>query len=245
MRNHFLRAGGIPSTTLIDPYISGKLHYYKQTSEHDDGAFGAFWVHSSGATEQNVYINPTGISQFLERSATIQTDEDVTDAEGAWKSFEIDLSGVTSPGRIVFYARRVDGTDYRCDFGLDDIKLYAANGTVVNFDPSSSSVRTSNLWVRLNEAKSGITSYSTAKTNHPASSGWEAVVLEDEGGLWNWGQGDTNSGGTGPDAAANDSQSTYYVFWESSTSSGNGLGGGGGSYLRWNSEYNLTTGAAV
>ena len=180
MRNHFLRAGGIPSTTLIDPYISGKLHYYKQTSEHDDGAFGAFWVHSSGATEQNVYINPTGISQFLERSATIQTDEDVTDAEGAWKSFEIDLSGVTSPGRIVFYARRVDGTDYRCDFGLDDIKLYAANGTVVNFDPSSSSVRTSNLWVRLNEAKSGITSYSTAKTNHPASSGWEAVVLEDE-----------------------------------------------------------------
>ena len=242
MRNHFLRAGGTAGSAINqDPYISGKLFYYKAVDQHDDGGFGAFWVRSNGLIEEDVEINPSGISAFNERTSTIQTDEDVTN--NPWKSFEIDLSGVTSPGRIVFYARRDASQDFKTDFALDDIKLHAENGTEVSFDPSSSSVRTNNLWQRHDGHLTTILNYGTAKSQHPATSDWENVDSNPSGGLWGWKQGPTASDETGPDRAANDVSTTYYVYWEGSSSGSNGFTAGGGSYLRWKDQYNLATGA--
>ena len=85
MRNHFLRAGGVPSSGgggSSSAYISGKLHYYANGT----GGFGAFWERESNGSLYDLEINPTGITAFNERTSGIQTS-----SSSAWTSFEIDL----------------------------------------------------------------------------------------------------------------------------------------------------------
>ena len=221
---------------ILDPYLSGKFYYWHDNGSNAGGRFGAFW--DTGTTEQNLLFTPSGQTGFYERSSRYHTN-----ATSNWTSFTIDLSSVTSPGRVVFYAARV-GTKFNSDFDLDDITLHAANGTTVNFDPSDSSVRSGNLWQRYGSTAKVISSYSTAKSQYP-SSGFENIP--DAGvtvGKWNHitADGGTSSG-TGSDNAADNNDSTKYLYWEGS--SGGSAASGGGSYLRFNDRYNLTTGTTV
>jgi hypothetical protein len=218
---------------LQDPYISGKFYYYTDLGDYAGGRFGAFW--DTGSTEQTLTM-VAGSSSWNQRTARWHSS-----ASQNWQSFTIDISSVTSPGRLVFYAGQ-DDTDFNSDVDFDDIKLHAANGTEVNFDPSESSVRSNNMWQRW-DSTVATTTYSGAKSNYP-SSGWENVPTSRDTGLWNFVAGEGGiSSGTGSDNAADNNNSTIYLFREAS--SGNANRSDGLSYVRWADRYDTSSGSAV
>lgn len=218
---------------LQDPYISGKFYFYTDLGSYAGGRFGAFW--DTGSTEQNLTM-VAGSSSWNQRTARWHSS-----ATQNWQSFTIDLSNVTSPGRLVLYAGQ-DDTDFNSDVDFDDIKLHAANATEVNFDPSESSVRDNNMWQRYNNTVA-TTSYSGAKSNYP-SSGWENVTEARTEGIWNYVTANGgNSGGTGSDNAADNNNSTVYLYREASSGSLNR--NDGLSYVRWTDRYNTSSGAVV
>ena len=218
---------------LQDPYISGKFYYYTDLGSYAGGRFGAFW--DTGSTEQTLTM-VAGSSSWNQRTARWHSS-----ATQNWQSFTIDLSGVTSPGRLVLYAGQ-DDTDFNSDVDYDDIKLHAANGIEVNFDPSESSVRDNNMWQRYNNTVA-TTTYSGAKSNYPTSN-WENVPQNTNQGLWNFisGAGGASSG-TGSDNAADNSNDTIYLYREASSGSANR--NDGLSYVRWADRYDTSSGAAV
>jgi hypothetical protein len=221
---------------IQDPYVSGKFYFWHNNGSDAGARFGAFW--DTGTTEENLTWYVSGAQNWNERNTRYHTS-----ASQSWTSFTIDLSGVTSPGRLVIYAARFT-TKYNSDTDIDDIKLHAANGAEVNLDPSESSVRTNNLWQRYDDTKV-ITSYSTAKSQYP-SSGWENIptTISTTTGLWNHIKEDGGgSTGTGSDNAADNNDDTIYLYWEGS--SGGVAQSNGGSYVRWTERYNLSTGVAV
>jgi hypothetical protein len=219
------------ATNLIDPYFEGKLYYYTNSS----GGWGAFWEEDDG-DKVSLEVNPTGISAFNERTVTMQVNQ-----TSGWLSFTIDLSSVTNVGRLYFYGRK--GDDFTADIALDDLKLYAGDGTTVNFDPSLSSVRNNDLW-QCSEDSYSFTNYSGAKSSVPADSAFEDLIVSVNSPIWRFANANTGgrSSGTGPDNAANNQDSIHFVYWESS---GGNTTHDKGAYLRWNSKYNLTTGATV
>lgn len=244
MRNHFLRAGGVPSSgDGVSAYVEGKFHCYKSSTtgsggNRDDGGFGAFW--DNGTTIEDLQIDPDGdAAAFYE-----ETDSTNTGYSDEWISFEIDLSSVTSPGRLVFYARRDEGDDFCNDFSFDSIKLNTGNGSVVDFSTSVAATISNNLWYRApaSDFYTDITNYSTAKSNYDSND------LESMGSTettthkqFNLGKITTGSQGTGPDKASTNEDDDFYIHFEASGTSD----GGGGNYVAWKDRYNLTTGAAV
>jgi hypothetical protein len=233
MRNHFLRASsGSEEYVASSASISGKLFY----RSNGTGGFGAFWQRLDG-TLNDLEINPSGITAFNERTATIQTG--ITDA---WKDFEIDLTGL-GHGRVVFYGRRgSSGSNlHRADFCLDDILFTADDGTTVNFDPSLNSVRSINYdptWSRSN--KLTIDDYADAKSELSSVSTWSNPTTATVNATWEYEKGNTPSSYTGPKWAADGNASTYYVFFEA-TNSTNGYGG----YLRWANYFSLSNGSEI
>ena len=224
---------------LQDPYFSGKFYYWHDNGSSAGGRFGAFW--DTGTTEQSVIFKPVGGTGWYERSTRYHTNN-----SSNWTSFTIDLSSVTSPGRLVFYAAK-NTNKFNSDFDLDDMTLHAANGTTVNFDPSAdapneNTVRPGNLWQRYGGTARVISSYSTAKSQY-LNYGFEDIPASGvTSGKWNHINGHGGgSTGTGSDNAADDDSQTKYLYWEGS--SGGSAVSGGGSYLRFNSQYNLLTGA--
>ena len=238
MRNHFLRAsssgdGGDGGSGASSASISGKLFY----RSNGTGGCGAFWERVDG-TLNDLEINPTGITAFNERTATIQTSS----AWANWLDFEIDLTGLGN-GRVYFYGRRgSSGSNlHRADFCLDDIELTADDGTTVDFDPSSSSVRGSSsdpTWERSDVIS--IDDYSDAKSSLSSVSTWSTTNTSTSNGTWEYQKQGTPSNFTGPTRAADGNKNTYYVFFEA-TNSSNGIGG----YLRWKNHYDLSDGSEI
>lgn len=239
MRNHFLRASGVAGGG-VSAYVEGKFHYYKSSTAggggRDDGGFGAFW--DNGTTIEDLQIDPDGdAAAFYE-----ETDSTNTGHTDEWISFEIDLSSVTSPGRLVFYGRKDAANDFANDFAFDSIKLNTSNGSVVDFSTSVAATISNNLWYRLpdDDFDTDITNYSTAKSNYDYSN-LESMGSSETSTLlqFNLGKITTDSTGTGPDKASTNDNDDFYIYFEASGSSA------GGSYVAWKDRYNLTTGAAV
>ena len=98
------------------------------------------------------------------------------------------------------------------------------------------------MWQRYNNTVA-TTSYSGAKSNYP-SSGWENVTEARTEGIWNYVTANGgNSGGTGSDNAADNNNSTVYLYREASSGSLNR--NDGLSYVRWTDRYNTSSGAVV
>ena len=105
---------------------------------------------------------------------------------------------------------------WRNDLAFDDISLSTREETTVSFDPSTSSIRSNGTWEATQSGDADASSYTQAKSNYDpndletvtdtyANSKW--IYDNDEGGV---------STNTGPDNAADNNDSTYYVYFESS-----------------------------
>ena len=219
---------------LGDAKITGKYHY--------DGSgrcgAGVFWESTTGATSNLIFKSlgsPSG--SWTERTSATHASETST-----WSSFEIDLADKPA-GRPVFYVRLTTSFSslytFQCDWSFDDIELETVTGTTVSLDPSTSSIRSGGTWKSTDDGNTGsIYSYSQAQSGYDSSDLF--TIPNNNGtasGRWNYHIGSTGSGGTGPDNAADNSGSTYYIYFESSSSSNNSC-----TYLTWADYRNLITG---
>jgi len=221
---------------LGDAKITGKYHY--------DGAgrcgFGVFWESTTGAISNLTFSSTSSpVTSWTERTSPTHAN-DYT----AWSSFEIDLADKPS-GRPVFYVRLTSdsGSSYtfQSDWCLDDVELETVDGSTISFDPSSSSVRSAFTWRTTDDSNSSAYSYSGAQGAYDSSD--LAIISNTNGsnnGKWNYHFGSTGSGGTGPDNAADNSGSTYYLYFESSGSNNNSC-----TFTTWKDYRNLITGATA
>jgi len=223
--------------------ITGKIFSYGNSSSSVYGGFGAFWENTDG-TLVNLEMEIGNLGSFYERGSRINTS-----ATGAWYDLEINLN-LASDGRLVFYGRKTGNNNhFQSDVDLDDIKLVSSNGVIVDFDPSTTAVRTGTKWQRSAtgeyEAVS-ITSYSTAKSAYPNANWTNMGNSWSSGGdfmSWNFTTEDGGgSNGTGSDNAADNNDNTVYLYWEATS---NTVGYNKGSFLRWKNNYSLTTGAEL
>ncbi len=217
---------------LVDPKITGHYHYYGNGS----GGFGVFWEDTSGNVSDLTFSSTqVSIWSASERSATVQTGN-----SSPWYDFEIDLTGKPN-GRPVFYVRSGSGTEnYKNDWALDDISILFKSETTVSFDPSSSAVRSSGLWMK-SDTQSNVSNYTGAKSSY--SSATLATIPNESGDVglvWNYRVGETPSSGTGPDDAADNNDNTYYVYYEATPATNNTC-----SYLTLKDYYNIVTGATT
>ena len=223
---------------LVDPQIIGKFYFYHDNGANAGARFGAFWDNGSTLEDLLWQVTTYGSASWYEKSSRWNTT-----ASQNWSSFKIDLSSVTSPGRLVIYAGR-QLTRFGSDTDIDDIELLTANGSTINFDPSDSDVRSNNLWERFDGSRQ-IISYTDAKNDYPTT-GYENIPESTiTAGKWNYvtGPGGTSSN-TGSDNAADNNNSTKYLYWEGSAGGVNSLSNSG-SYIRWKDRYNLVTGDTV
>ncbi len=218
----------------VQPKITGHYHYFGIGT----GGFGAFWEETDGSVSSLTFSSTqTSIWSSTERSASVQTA-----ITTYWYDFEIDLSG-KSNGRPVFYVRRGDGTssnNYQNDWALDDIIITTSGGVAVSFDPSYLSIRSGGHWMKT-DVLDDIESYTDAMDNY--SSATLSTIPNESGSsnfVWNYKTGSTGSSGTGPDNAADNNDTTYYLYWEA-TGSGNHKC----SYLTLKDYRNMVTGAAL
>ena len=219
---------------LITPKITGHYHYFGIGT----GGFGAFWEATNGSVSDLTFSSTqASIWSSTERSASVQTA-----ITSPWYDFEIDLSG-KSNGRPVFYVRRGDGTssnNYQNDWALDDIIFTSSGGVSVSFDPSYSSTRSGGHWMKT-DVLDDVESYTDAKNSY--SSATLATIPNESGSsgfVWNYKTGSTGSSGTGPDNAADNNDSTYYLYWEAT-----GSGNHHCSYLTFKDYRNIVTGMAL
>ena len=218
--------------------ITGKIFAWGNSSSSVFGGFGAFWENTDG-TLIDLEMQIGNLTPVNERGSRINTS-----ATDNWYDLEIDLQPA-SDGRLIFYGRKTSVTDhYQSDVSLDDIKLVSTSGTINNFDPSVLVVRTGNKWQRSStddDEMQSISSYATAKSTYSSANFNDmGNVSTSNNGSWNFkaGTGGTSSG-TGSDNAADNNDSTPYLYWEASTDTSNL---GKGSLLRWKNNYSLTTG---
>ena len=192
------------------------------------GGFGAFWEQENGTLEA-LTMESSSFTNGDVVAARIQTNQ-----TSGWASVSIDLGDNTS-GRLVLFGYK--HSNFRSDIQVDDVVLNCQNASTVSFDPSSSSVRTNNLWKR-STGQYGMNTNSIARTNYPT--GWENVTGTSTGGKWNWDNAGTPSADTGSDNAADNNNTTYYVYYEATGGQNNK-----GSYLRWADFRNLSSGAVI
>ena len=218
----------------VDPKITGHYHYFGIGT----GGFGAFWEATNGSVSNLTFSSTqASIWSSTERSASVQTA-----ITSPWYDFEIDLSG-KSNGRPVFYVRRGDGNaapNYMNDWALDDISILFESDTTFSFDPSVSSVRSNGTWMK-SDILDDVESYTDAKNSYSAAT---LATIPDQSGntgfVWNYKTGSTGSSGTGPDNAADNNNSTYYLYWEATGSNNHKC-----SYLTLKDYRNIITGAAL
>ena len=216
----------------VQPKITGHYHYFGIGT----GGFGAFWEATNGSVSDLTFSSTqASIWSSTERSASVQTA-----ITSPWYDFEIDLSG-KSNGRPVFYVRRGDGSNnYQNDWALDDIIFTSSGGVSVSFDPSYSSTRSGGHWMKT-DVLDDVESYTDAKNSY--SSATLATIPNESGSsgfVWNYKTGSTGSSGTGPDNAADNNDSTYYLYWEAT-----GSGNHHCSYLTFKDYRNIVTGMAL
>jgi len=216
--------------------ITGKIFAWGDASSSTFGGFGAFWENTDG-TVVDLEMEIGSFTPVNERDSRINSS-----ASDNWYDLEINLQPASN-GRLIFYARKRGGTgSFRSDVSLDDIKLVSTSGTINNFDPSVLTVRTGNKWQRSGFSTS-LTGYSDAKSDYSNVSFSDMGNSEsNDSVLWNYVKGvGGSSTGTGSDNAADNNDNTIYLYWEASGVSGNQRNGYG-SFLRWKSNYSLTTG---
>ena len=227
------------TATTHTPKITGHYHYYTDGSV---GGFGAFWESTSGELIDLIFKSTqTVIFQSSERTSTVQTDE--TDS---WNDFEIDLTGMPN-GRLVFYVRR---NAPRHDLALDDIVFQPSFGSSVSFDPSIQATRDNDLWFRSNSNVTGVSSKQIAMDRYLDDDDGTPMTFTDAMGSqadsdtcrWNYRTGGTTTSDTGPDNAADNSNTTFYMYFESSIDN---TTANRASLVRWQHFYNIETGAQL
>ena len=225
------------ATTPNIPKITGHYHWRHGGT---DVAFGAFWEAVDGEIHSLLFESTEGVTfKVNERAATSQTAED-----DPWYDFEIDLTGMPN-GRVVFYVRR---SGYSCDLALDDIVFQPSFGSSVSFDPSTQSIRDNDTWFRSGTGVLDISSYEAAKLRYIDNNGTPAAFTSAMGSTssndtlrWNYRTGDTPSGNTGPDNAADNNDGTFYIYFEGSGNYSPSTDRGG--FIRWQDFRNIETGA--
>tara|TARA_Y100001938_G_scaffold94425_1_gene129396 strand:- start:2854 stop:3624 length:771 start_codon:yes stop_codon:yes gene_type:complete len=219
--------------------ITGKIYSWGNATASVFGGFGAFWENTDG-TLVDLKMEIGDITPTNERAARIHTS-----ASEDWLDLVIHLQGASN-GRLVFYARKSTiGNNFQSDVGLDDIKLVSTSGTINNFDPSEASVRSASKWQRSTNSTS-LTGYSDAKNDYDDVNFFDFTSIQSGsnavGVNWNYTQGHGGtSTGTGSDNAADNNDNTVYLYWEATGSDTDGYG----SFLRFKSNYNITTGLAI
>ena len=220
---------------LTTPKITG--HYYWRAGLANNGAFGVFWEDSSGNVS-DLTFESTSTPTFSENERGSQTHSGYT---SPWSDFEIDLTGKPN-GRPVFYVRRGTGSyKFVMDVCFDDIVFTSQDTTTINLDPSSNTVRNAGFWMK-STYNAEATSYTQAKTNYgDVTLSTIANSHLHTGLVFNFHQGDTPSNYTGPDNAADNNSSTYYLYYESTSDGYNNAIG----YLTWREYRNIITGAEI
>tara|TARA_B100000131_G_scaffold319862_1_gene366609 strand:- start:338 stop:1114 length:777 start_codon:yes stop_codon:yes gene_type:complete len=225
------------TATTYTPKITGHYHYFTDGST---GGFGAFWESTTGELIDLIFKSTETVTfESTERTSTVQT------ASGdAWNDFEIDLTGKPN-GRLVFYVRR---NAIRHDFALDDIVFQPSFGSSVSFDPSVQATRDNDLWFRTASDNTGLSSRTAAKNLYLDDNGTPLVFTDAMGSnsdndtlRWNYKTGSTGTSNTGPDNAADNNNSTFYMYYEASGSDSSNRGG----FCRWQHFYNIETGAQL
>ena len=198
------------------------------------GGFGVFWHSSTGSYVLSSLSMASSVFNLVDYAGfRVQSS-----STSNWASVTCDLSGVTN-GRAVFFAHKA--TDFRSDIQIDDVIFNTMNGSEVNLDPSQAYSTMSSLWERSTTAQS-MGSNATARTNYSSAS-FENIPTGVTVGKWCWHNDDTGSGDTGLDNAADNNNSTKYLYFEASA--GSGAVDNKGTYLRWKNSYSLITGATV
>ena len=219
---------------LATPKITG--HYYWRAGLQNNGAFGVFWEDSSGNIS-DLTFESTSSPTFNSNERTTATHSSYT---SAWSDFEVDLTG-KSNGRPVFYVRRGTTYEYVLDVCFDDFAFTSQNATTIDLDPSVESIRNAGYWMKSSKDETA-TTYTEAKTNYndvtlstiPNSHSHTELVF-------NFHQADTPSNYTGPDNAADNNNSTYYLYYEATSNGYNNAVG----YLTWKAYRNVITGAEL
>tara|TARA_R100001082_G_C4337432_1_gene148491 strand:- start:85 stop:840 length:756 start_codon:yes stop_codon:yes gene_type:complete len=219
-------------TILATPMITGHYHHYGS----GNGGFGVFWEDTSGNLTDLTFSSTEGATwSATERNATVQTSNGAS-----WIDFEVDLTDKPS-GRPVFYVRRGSGSNlYQIDWALDDIEIKFKNDSTVSFDPSLYATRSNEEWYRSGYT-SNTTGYNDAKDDYD-NTGLAALnnSSTNDQFKWNYRYEGTPSGSTGPDNAADNSNSTYYLYWE-----GSGSGDHKASYLTLKDYRDIYSGEAI
>ena len=149
-------------------------------------------------------------------------------------------------GRLVFYVRR---NYFRLDLALYVIVFQPSFGSSVSFDPSLANTRNNDLWFRANNGVTGVTSKSAAMDSYLEDDNNTPMTFTDLMGSnsdsdtsrWNYRQGGTPTDDTGPDNAADNNNSTFYMYYESSIDEADNRAG----LVRWRHFYNIETGAQL
>jgi len=220
---------------LATPKITG--HYYWRSQQGaGNGAFGVFWEDTSGNTS-DLTFESTSSPTFSSNERTTATHASYT---SAWSDFEVDLTGKPN-GRPVFYVRRGTGSNnYKHDVCFDDFSFTTQNATTIDLDPSTAAGQ--GFWDTSSKNETA-TNYANAKNNY-ANVTLSAIPVLTSGStqlVWNFRKGSTPSNDTGPDNAADNNSSTYYVYYEASS---NGYSNSVG-YLTWQAYRNIVTGAEL
>jgi len=221
---------------LADPKLTGYYHYRSQAGE-GGAAFGAFWEDVDGNVS-DLTFESTSSPTFSGNERTTSTH---SQSSSAWSSFEIDLTGKPN-GRPVFYVRRGSGNGaFKADISFDDIDFLTQNDTTISLSPSTSGVMSGGFWMK--STIQYVTSYSEAKSDYPPvtlstipNSTSSNHILQ-----FNFGTGQTPSSNTGPDNAADNNDSTPYIYWEGSANGYNTAC----SYLTWKAYRNIVTGEEI
>ncbi len=214
-----------------DPSLTFRLGMYANVNSNM-GGFGVFWQETNNA----LYALDMVSSSFS--TVDYQANRLQTSSTSNWAYVTCDLTG-RSNGRAVFFAHKA--TDFRSDVQIDDVILNTMNGNTVNLDPSQVYSTMNSQWERSTTAQS-MGSNLTARSNHSSAS-FESIGTGITVGKWCWHNDDTGSGDTGLDNAADNNNSTKYLYFEASA--GGSAVNNKGTYLRWKNYYSIITGATV
>ncbi len=227
------RAGEKFPENLQDPTLTFRLGMYAAVNSNM-GGFGCFWQETGLGTLYALDMQ-CDIASTVDYQANRIHNSDSSN----YGSVTCDLTGLSN-GRAVFFAHKA--SDFRSDIQIDDVKINTRNGTEVDLDPSQSYANMNGQWERSTTAQS-MGSNATARSNYSSASFENVHATLVTSGKWNWINGATGSGETGLDNAADNNNTTKYLYFEAS--SGGSASNNKGTYLRFKDYYNIITGATI
>lgn len=227
------RVGDQFAENLQDPTLTFRLGMYANVNSNM-GGFGVFWQETGLGT-----LYALDMQCNIASTVDYQGNRLHTSDSGNWGTVTCDLAG-RSNGRAVFFAHKA--SDFRGDIQIDDVILNTMNGTEVDLDPSQSYANMNGQWERSTTVQS-MGSNATARSEYSSASFEDVHATLVTVGKWNWINGATGSGETGLDNAADNNNTTKYLYFEASA--GTGAVNNKGTYLRFKNYYNITTGATI